>query len=130
MNDLRERLGDRVIAGCNHRPRDLIGRALCDLVRAVTRQELEENDAERVDVGRGRDRIAADLLGARVLRRHHARRRDFGTFRPTEHLRDAEVDELRHAVAVDEDIARLEVAVHDEVPMRILDGGAHQAEEP
>jgi hypothetical protein len=39
-----------------------------------------------------------------------------------ERLGDAEVEEFRFAVGRDEDVRRLDVAVHDEIPVRVLHG--------
>ena len=79
--------------------------------------------------------LAADLLGRRELRRHDAarpsasRRRIGAAARAVEQLRDAEVEELHLAVGRDEDVRRLEVAVDDEVLVRVADGVAHHLEE-
>ncbi|MFN8587523.1 MAG: hypothetical protein U0704_06935 [Candidatus Eisenbacteria bacterium] len=43
-------------------------------------------------------------------------------------LGDAEIEQLRAAFAVHEDVARLEIAVHDQVAVRELDGLAHAEE--
>ena len=45
-------------------------------------------------------------------------------------LREPEVEQLHHAVAVHEDVRRLEVAVDDEIAMRILRRLAHRQEQP
>src|SRR5690606_39600044 len=95
--------------------------------------EFVEEDAELVDVARRRDLLAAELLGARVLRREEPEPRS----RPwrsaglgfVEEPRDPEVEEFRLAVGGDEDVRRLEVAVDDEAAVRVLDGAADADEE-
>ena len=47
-------------------------RAVLRRIGASFREQLVENDAQRVDVGGGRDRLAGDLLGRRVVRRKRA----------------------------------------------------------
>src|SRR5687768_17712219 len=44
-------------------------------------------------------------------------------------LGDAEVEQARLAVAVDQDVARLEVAVHDQPRVRMRDGTRHLQEQ-
>ena len=44
-------------------------------------------------------------------------------------LRDAEVEQLRRAAGRDQDIGRLDVAMDDQVLMRVLDRGADLEEE-
>ena len=91
-------------------------------------EQLEQHDAERVDVGCGRERIATDLLGARVLRgeraREFARRRHRVGGVVAEKFRDAEVQQLYRAVAGHENVRRLEVAVHDEIAVCVSHRGA------
>ena len=103
----------------------------CDAVREILGEEVEENDAQTVDVGRGRDRLAFDLFGAGVLRRQRAELRDVaGVFRVgVEQFGDAEVEQLRLPAFVDEDVRRLEVAVDDEVAVGEGDRVADLVEE-
>ena len=56
-------------------PRDLMHGCTQQAVRPVSGQQFIENHAERIDVGLRGDRRAVHLLGARVLRGHHARQR-------------------------------------------------------
>ena len=104
------------------------GSPVVDAVRLAAREQLVEDDAERVHVGRGRDAAAAHLLGARVLGRHEPQLRPVVRSRVAsravglEQLGDAEVEQLGHAVGRDEDVAGLDVAVHDEVLVRVLHG--------
>jgi hypothetical protein len=87
---------------------------------ALPRETLEENAAERVDVGAPVDRAALDLLGRHVVDRadetalagQAAHRRDVP--------REAEVADVGTLALVglrDEDVARLDVAVHE--PCRV-----------
>ena len=114
---------------------DLGGRAPLEVVRAVAREQLVERHAEGVDVRRRRDGVAADLLGRGVLRRHHLQpglrldERVLGV-RLVEELRDAEVEQLGHAVGRDEDVRRLDVAVDDEVAVGVGDGLGDGAKQP
>ena len=95
-------------------------------------EQLVEHRAQRVDVGRRGDRLAAHLLRARVLRREQAHPRARRRLPPgggVEELGDAEVEELGLALDRDQDVARLEVAVHDELLVGVGHRGAHLAEE-
>ncbi len=95
-------------------------------------QQLVEQHAEHVDVAGGRDHVATHLLRARVRGRHDAvlgmrdreRRRRLAC---VEQLRDAEIQQLRHALRRDQDVVRLQVAMHDQVLVRVVDGRAHRA---
>lgn len=95
-------------------------------------EKLVEEDAERPDVAGGRDPLAAELLGRRVARRQEPiggpGRVPVGPL-GVEDLRDPEVEELRHAVGGDEDVPRLQVAVHEEPLMGVVHRGADVAEE-
>ena len=89
-------------------------------------QQLEEQQAEGVDVGRGGDRLAGELLGAGVLGRREAQRRarlpspvGAGRFR-VEELGDAEVEEPHLAALGQQDVGRLEIAMDDEVNMGVV----------
>ena len=103
-------------------------------VRTQAGQQLVQNDAERVDVARGRDRPAENLFGARVLRREqpvvHARERHRRScFAGVEQLGDAEVEQLRRAFRGHQDVRGLQVAVHDQVLVCVLDGAADVEEQ-
>ena len=105
-----------------------------DAVRLPAREQLVQHDAERIDVARGRDAAAAHLLGARVLGGHEPHlgsglRGRLGRAVGLEQLGDAEVEQLRHARGGDEDVAGLDVAVHDEALVRVLHGAADLPEE-
>ena len=74
------------------------GDRVVKLIRSAAAQQLVEQHAERIDVARGDERFAADLLGTRVLRRHHPRldaasaaaARRSGI----DQLRDAEIEQM------------------------------------
>ena len=115
-------------------PDQLLRIAGRDAVRLAAREQLVQHDAERVDVARGRDAAAAHLLGARVLGGHEPHlgaglRRRLGRAVGLEQLGDAEVQQLRHPGGSDEDVAGLDVAVHDEALVRVLHGAADLPEE-
>ncbi|HEY0178894.1 MAG TPA: hypothetical protein VGC30_04575 [Dokdonella sp.] len=93
-------------------------------------QQFEQQHAERVDVGRGRHRLAAELFGRRVVRRERCDGEFGRAWRGrVEQLRDAEVEQLHGAGGVDEDVGRLQVAVDDQVAVRIGDGLADLSEQ-
>ena len=97
-----------------------------DLVGARAGDELVEHDAQRIDVRRGAERRARDLLRRHVLRRVRAAgelglsRRPFLPF--IQQLGDPEVEQPDLTVAGDEDVRRLEIAVDDEPAVRVADG--------
>ena len=96
-------------------------------------EQLAEDHPQAVHVAGGGDRLAAQLLRAGVLRGHRAverRRRLAGVVRVGgDELGDAEVEQLGFALGRDPDVGGLEVAVDDEVLVRVADGRAHLAEE-
>ena len=63
-------------------------------VREAPGEQFEEQDTECVDVGRGGDRLAQDLLGSGVVRSHHALLGASGAVAgaPFEQLGDSEVE--------------------------------------
>jgi hypothetical protein len=95
-------------------------------------EQLEEHDTQRVDVGGRRHRVAGELLGGGVVGSERRPRRGVGgaAVGRVEQLGDAEVEQLHPAVAADQDVARLQVAMDDEVPVRVGDGVADLAEKP
>ena len=93
-----------------------------------------QDHAQGVDIaGRG-DGPAEDLLGTRECRRHrgHQGLRGLGAGRDRaflQELGDAEVQQLHRAVGLDQDVAGLQVAVHDEPLVRIGHRRAHLAKQ-
>ncbi len=94
--------------------RDLDGRVAAERGRAG--QQLVQHDAERVEVGALVDVRPARLLGREVLRGADDRA-DLGHLARTG-ARDAEVRHLHAALAVDEHVVRLDVAMDDPVAVR------------
>ena len=93
------------------------------------REQPVEHDAERVDVRSGGDPLAADLLGAGVVRREgvmprlgQARRRGAVG---GEQRGDAEVEQLGVTGGGDQDVGRLDVAVDHQALVGIRERGAH-----
>src|SRR5690625_151213 len=85
-----------------------------------------EEESQLVDVCGGGDRIAEDLLGARVLGGQEPEPgpgRGRGVFGSggVEELGYPEVEEFYGAIVGHENVRRLEVAVHDQVPVRVAD---------
>jgi hypothetical protein len=93
----------------------------------ATDQQHIQKHAELIHVGGGRRELAEKLLRRSVFGREHdlidERARRFITIRPlsADQLGDAEIKQLDCAVASDEHVRRLEVAMHDQVAMRMRD---------
>ncbi len=79
-------------------------------------QQLVEDDAERVEIRARVDLASPGLLGREVLGRADDRARLGHLARPG--ARDPEVRHLHAPLAVDEDVVRLDVPMHDAVPVR------------
>jgi hypothetical protein len=92
------------------------------VVRAAAGEDLEQDEAQRVDVGPDGRRLAGELLGCHVLRRASDRGAGVGARR-----RDAEVGDPDVAVAVDHHVGRLQIAVQYAALVR---GGRARAELP
>ena len=84
------------------------------LVRRPARQQLEEDAAKRVHVGGRANALTASLFGCDVRARPQNRPR-VGAARRSRRAGDAEVGHLRDAVCREQDVLRLDVAVHDTV---------------
>ena len=102
--------------------------------RPPSREQLEQNQAEGVDVGGRRHRFTAPLLGCRVGWRQRAqpRARQLGGLRRVvigEQLGDTEIEQLQIASRRYEDVRRLQIAMDDEPAMGVLHGLAHPAEQ-
>ena len=93
------------------------------------RDELVQDHTQREDIHPRVRGVAAQLFGARIGARRaleeRMRRGAHLETRPRKCLRDAEVQQLRGAFGVDQDIGRLEIAVNDHVAVRERDGVAH-----
>ena len=111
----------RLLADLLHRDRD----GVVAVERDAPAEHLEEDDPDRVDVGRRRDLHPLRLLGAEVLggAHHRAGPGDLGAAGAG----DAEVGDPDPPVAVDQDVHRLQVAVDDPVLVRERGGGEHLA---
>ena len=95
-------------------------------------EQFVEHDAERIHVGHRRHRFAAHLFGRGVVQRERAHA-GAGLFRRGEvgvdEFRDAEVEQAHVAAGRDEDVRRLEVAVDDQVRVRVRDRVADLVEQ-
>ena len=92
-------------------------------------QQLEQDEAERVHVAGLGDGSPGQLFGARVFGRQRAAAgaRQLGRFRLAFHqqLGDAEIEQADLALAVDQNVRRLQITMHDPVVVRILDRAQH-----
>ncbi len=86
------------------------------------------DDAEAVDVARGARRPSLALLGAHVERRTDRVPAGQPGILALEHPREAEVGDLGD-LAGEQDVARLEIAVHDPLAMRRIDRRGDPREE-
>ena len=106
-----------------------------EMQRMTAGQQHIQQHAELIDVGRGGGHVAEQLLGRCVLGRQHdlfgARRRGVvGCALRIHELRDAEVEQLDHAVARHEHVRRLEVAMNDQLAVRVRYGRNCVDEQP
>ena len=122
-----ERGGGRTLRIAQHGPLQLRSRRVFQPVGESPAEELIEQEAEGIDVGRGRDRAAGELFRRRVERRRQPAlglrlaKREVEDVR-VEQLGDAEVEQLHLAGLGDEDVRRLQIPVHDQVRVGVLDG--------
>jgi hypothetical protein len=93
-------------------------------IRWVARQRFAQHRAEAVDVGGDADALAGGLLGAGVAGGEHARGTLQPAFAAVDQLGDAEVEQFDLAGLIDHHVGRLEIAVDDQVLVRMLDRGA------
>ena len=91
------------------------------LERPPTREQLVQDDAERIDVGRRPNGFTSRLFGCEIGRRAEDRPRQRVT-RRSERTGDSEVSQLRLSVTVEQDVLRLQVAVHEPGSMRGSEG--------
>src|SRR6185436_12821883 len=98
-----------------------------DLVRQPAGEKQAEKNTEGVNVRCGFGRLALELLGTgeRYGKRTLISSGHKGSALRQEKLGDAEVEELRLSACGDKDVARLDVAVGDKLPVRVGNGGAH-----
>ena len=116
-----------------HDARNFFRRAPVEPERAMAGQHFIHQQAERIDVGGGRNRPAANLLGAGVLRRHRARQRGHGRIAVgagAQPLGDAEIEQLDLAVGCHQHVARFQIAVNDLAIVRMLDRVEHVEAQP
>ncbi len=106
-------MSGNVLADVLHRHRDLVLPVEGD----VAGEHLVEDDAERVDVRLAVDGVAEGLLRGDVVRRAEDAAVS-GEALLVQRARDAEVGDLGHALLVDEDVLRLDVAVDDAAAVR------------
>ena len=103
----------QVLADVLHGHRDLV----LAVEGHVAGEHLEQHDAERVDVGLAVDVMAERLLGRDVVRgAEHAA--VGGEPVVAQRAGDPEVGDLGRALGVQQDVLRLDVAVHDRVRVR------------
>ena len=100
-----------------------VGATAFERRQATSADQFVEQQSQRVNVGRRGRAFAAQLLGRGVFRREHARCRGL-LVAGVEHARDAEVEQLYRAVAGNEHVRGFQVAMHDQLRMRMGDGGA------
>src|SRR6185437_2773542 len=94
----------------------------CRRRRMHAAKELEQQHAQRVDIGRGRELAALQLFRRRVVDGEQGRRRLRELAFRGQQLADAEVEQLHTTRVRDQEVAGLEVAVQNETLMRVLDG--------
>ena len=100
--------------------------------RVPSHHELVQEHAEGIHIGGGGDRPALQLLRRGVLGRQGALAfgGDRGALDPVlEQLGDAEVQQLHDAIGADQDVARLDVAMHHQVAVRMRHRGEHVVEQ-
>ena len=118
--------------GVAHGPHHVLQRLCTDLQGQLAGQKLVRDDAQGVHVAGGRQRQTPHLLRAGVVRRHGRQQGRGGRLREIDGLEqcgDTEVEELRLAVSRHEDVRRLEVPVHDQVLVGVVDRPAHGPEQ-
>ena len=113
---------------------DVGRRSAREPIRQPTGEQFVEQHAERVDIGGRGHRVAANLLGTGVFRRHQLQSGRGGRERLArelgiEQLGDPEVQQLGRALGDHEHVGRLDVAVDDQVLVRVLHGGADVTKE-
>ncbi len=111
----------------------LIRRRRAPVERQNAREELVEHDAQREHVGRRRHTAAKDLFRGRVSGRVHATALTCERqviFIVRQDLRDAEIQQLHLAFGRHQDVRWLQIAMHDEAPVRGIHRVAAGRQEP
>jgi len=90
--------------------------------------QFAEHNAERVDIGGGRDWFAAALFGRSISGRERGQVR-LQRIRIVEQFGDAEIQQLDLAIVRNEHVGRLQVAMHDQRAMRGFDRAADLQEQ-
>ena len=85
-------------------------------------QQLVEQHAEAIDIRGGSHRVAEHLFRAGVFRSHHPRffASDGGLVDGIHELGDTEIEELRRAVSRHQHVRGFDIAVDDELAVRVL----------
>ena len=108
-------------------------RAAREAVRALAREQLVEEDAERVHVGGDAERLTGQLFRRGVVGREGTagHRRDRGRFGAplSDQLGDAEVQQLHVPCIGDENVRRLQIAVDHQLRVGVGDGARHLQED-
>ena len=102
------------------------------VVRQAAGEQFVKDDAERVDVAARVDRLPQKLLGTHVGPRAHelARLRDrVVRGEVVSDPGDSEIDHLRPPILVDEDVAGLQVTMHDAVVVAVGDRVADHSQQ-
>ncbi len=103
-----------------------VGVRLSILIRFLSRKQFVKNNAETIDIARRRHASAGNLFRAGVLRCHYALERESlaAALRAlrVQKFRNAEVEQLRFALGGDANVRWFDVAVNDQVLVRVSDG--------
>ena len=83
---------------------------------------LHQHEGERVDVGLAGEGLALRLLGRRVAGGAEHRALRFGPRRLGQRPGQAEVGDAEPALLAEEEVGRLDVAVHEAPAVRVLEG--------
>ena len=91
------------------------------LPRQLPGQQFAQHQAQRVDIGRRADGLAEDLLRCGISRREHAHGGAGAGLLAAflDQLGNAEIKHARLALMIDQHVGRLEVAMHDQLRMRV-----------
>ena len=97
--------------------------------RMRAREQVIEDHAEAVDVGSGSNLLPTELFRAREFRSHEARcRLRCRRVSRIHEFRNAEVHQLRSAVVRNQNVGGLDVSVHDQILVGILNRRANAEE--